>query len=48
MIAKQYLITGIMGIIGVECLCFLECNWHGPEQSFKIFNVLLGDKWAPN
>jgi cytochrome c oxidase subunit 1 len=27
MIAKQYLITGIYGIIGVECHCFLECNY---------------------
>jgi cytochrome c oxidase subunit 1 len=47
-LVKQYLITGIiMGIIGVGMSMLLECNWHGPEQSFKIFNVLLGDKWAP-
>jgi cytochrome c oxidase subunit 1 len=33
MIAKQYLITGIiMGIIGVECHCFLECNWLGQRN----------------
>jgi cytochrome c oxidase subunit 1 len=36
MIAKQYLITGIiMGIIGVECLCFFECNWHGLSSLSK-------------
>jgi cytochrome c oxidase subunit 1 len=32
MIAKQYLITGIiMGIIGVGMSLLLECNW--PEES---------------
>jgi cytochrome c oxidase subunit 1 len=42
MIAKQYLITGIMGIIGVNVLLFrMQLAW--PEESFKIFNVLLGD-----
>jgi cytochrome c oxidase subunit 1 len=47
MIAKQYLITGIiMGIIGVGMSLLLECNWR-PEESFRILNV-LGDKWAPN
>jgi cytochrome c oxidase subunit 1 len=48
MIAKQYLITGIiMGIIGVGMSLLLECNWLG-QRIFRIFNVLLGDKWAPN
>jgi cytochrome c oxidase subunit 1 len=48
MIAKQYLITGIiMGIIGVgmSLLFLMQLAW--PEESFRIFNV-LGDKWAPN
>jgi hypothetical protein len=26
---------------------FLECNWLGQRESLD-FNVLLGDKWAPN
>jgi cytochrome c oxidase subunit 1 len=39
MIAKQYLITGIiMGIIGVGMSLLLECNWR-PEESFRILNV---------
>jgi cytochrome c oxidase subunit 1 len=49
MIAKQYLITGIiMGIIGVGMSMLFRMQLAWPEQSFKIFNVLLGDKWAPN
>ena len=49
MIAKQYLITGIlMGIIGVviSLLVRLQLDW--PEQSFKIFSIVLGDSYAPN
>ncbi|HSD05822.1 cytochrome c oxidase subunit I [Flavobacterium sp.] len=49
MIAKQYLLTGIiMGVIGVSMSLLFRMQLAWPEQSFKIFNVLLGDKWAPN
>lgn len=49
MIAKQYLITGIiMGVIGVSMSLLFRMQLAWPEQSFKIFNVLLGDKWAPD
>jgi cytochrome c oxidase subunit 1 len=49
MIAKQYLITGIiMGVIGVTMSLLFRMQLAWPEQSFKIFNILLGDKWAPN
>lgn len=49
MIAKQYLITGIiMGIIGVGMSLLFRMQLAWPEEAFKIFNVLLGDKWAPN
>jgi cytochrome c oxidase subunit 1 len=49
MIAKQYLITGIvMGVIGVMMSMLFRMQLAWPEESFKIFNVLLGDKWAPN
>ncbi len=49
MIAKQYLITGIfMGIIGVGMSMLFRMQLAWPEQSFKIFNILLGDKFAPN
>ena len=49
MIAKQYLITGIfMGIIGVGLSMLFRMQLAWPEESFKIFNVLLGDKFAPN
>ena len=48
MIAKQYLITGIfMGIIGVGLSMLFRMQLAWPEQSFKIFNFLLGDKFAP-
>lgn len=48
MIAKQYLITGlIMGIIGVGMSLLFRMQLAWPEESFKIFNVLLGDKFAP-
>lgn len=48
MIAKQYLITGIiMGIIGVGMSMLFRMQLAWPGESFKIFNVLLGDKWAP-
>jgi cytochrome c oxidase subunit 1 len=49
MIAKQYLITGIfMGIIGVGMSMLFRMQLAWPEQSFKIFNILLGDKFARN
>src|SRR6478609_3209517 len=49
MIAKQYLITGIfMGIIGIIMSLLFRMQLAWPEESFKIFHFLLGDKWAPN
>ncbi|PWA05674.1 cytochrome c oxidase subunit I [Flavobacterium psychrotolerans] len=49
MISKQYLITGIfMGIIGVGMSMLFRMQLAWPEESFKIFNFLLGDKFAPN
>jgi cytochrome c oxidase subunit 1 len=49
MISKQYLITGIiMGVIGVSMSMLFRMQLAWPEESFKIFNVLLGDKFAPN
>jgi cytochrome c oxidase subunit 1 len=49
MIAKQYLITGIfMGIVGVGMSMLFRMQLAWPEESFRIFNILLGDKWAPN
>ena len=49
MISKQYLITGIiMGVIGVVISLLFRMQLAWPEESFKIFNILLGDKFAPN
>jgi len=49
MIAKQYLISGIiMGVIGVAMSLLFRMQLAWPEESFKIFNVLLGDKFAPD
>lgn len=49
MIAKQYLITGIvMGVIGIAMSLLFRMQLAWPEESFKIFNVLLGDKFAPD
>ena len=49
MIAKQYLITGIiMGIIGIVMSLLFRMQLAWPEESFKIFNILLGDKFAPD
>ncbi|MFL9843117.1 cytochrome c oxidase subunit I [Flavobacterium rhizosphaerae] len=49
MIAKQYLITGIvMGIIGIVMSILFRMQLAWPEESFTIFKVLLGDKFAPN
>ncbi len=48
MIAKQYLITGIiMGVIGVMMSMLFRMQLAWPGESFKLFNILLGDKWAP-
>jgi cytochrome c oxidase subunit 1 len=49
MISKQYLITGIiMGVIGVGMSMLFRMQLAWPEESFKIFNLLLGDKFAPD
>ncbi len=49
MIAKQYLLTGIiMGVIGVGMSLLFRMQLAWPEESFAIFNFLLGDKFAPN
>jgi cytochrome c oxidase subunit 1 len=49
MIAKQYLLTGIfMGIIGVVISLLFRLQLAWPEQSFKIFSIILGDSYAPN
>ena len=49
MIAKQYLLTGIfMGVIGVIISMLFRLQLAWPEQSFKIFSIVLGDSYAPN
>ncbi|MFP9112484.1 cbb3-type cytochrome c oxidase subunit I [Flavobacterium sp. RHBU_3] len=49
MIAKQYLITGVfMGIIGIIMSLLFRMQIAWPEESFTVFKVLLGDKFAPN
>lgn len=49
MIAKQYLITGIiMGVIGVAISILFRLQLAWPEESFKILNFVLGDSYAPN
>lgn len=48
MIAKQYLITGIiMGVIGVGMSMLFRMQLAWPEESFKLFSFFLGDH-APN
>ncbi|WP_330442614.1 cytochrome c oxidase subunit I [Flavobacterium sp. C4GT6] len=48
MIAKQYLLTGVvMGIIGIVMSLLFRMQIAWPEESFTIFKVLLGDKFAP-
>lgn len=48
MIAKQYLITGIiMGVIGVGMSMLFRMQLAWPEESFKIFSFFLGEKMAP-
>jgi cytochrome c oxidase subunit 1 len=48
MIAKQYLITGvlIMGFIGIAMSLLFRMQLAWPGESFPIFEALLG-KWAP-
>ncbi|MDX1602168.1 MAG: cbb3-type cytochrome c oxidase subunit I [Salinimicrobium sediminis] len=46
-IAKQYLFTAlIMGIIGIAMSVFFRMQIAWPAESFKIFEIFLGD-WAP-
>ena len=48
MIAKQYLITGIlMGVLGVGMSILFRMQIAWPEESFKVFEIFLGDKFAP-
>ncbi|GMN12012.1 cbb3-type cytochrome c oxidase subunit I [Croceitalea sp. MTPC9] len=48
MIAKQYLITGvlIMGFIGIAMSLLFRMQLAWPGESFSVFEALLG-KWAP-
>lgn len=48
MISKQYLITGlVMAIIGISMSLLFRIQLAWPGESFKIFEILLGDH-APN
>ena len=48
MVAKQFLITGLlMGIVGIGMSILFRIQLAWPEQSFAIFEALLG-KWAPD
>ena len=43
MISKQYLITGlIMGIVGIAMSLLFRLQLAWPEQSFGVFDLLLG------
>ena len=48
MIAKQYLITGVlfMGFIGIALSLLFRLQLAWPEESFAVFDIFLG-KWAP-
>lgn len=49
MIAKQYLITGIiMGVIGVAISILFRLQLAWPEESFQVFKIFLGESYAPN
>ena len=37
-----------MGIIGVLMSLFFRIQLAWPEESFSIFNLFLGDRWAPD
>src|SRR5699024_8753554 len=48
-IGKQYLITGIiMACIGVLMSVLFRIQLAWPGQSHAIFQILLGDRWAPD
>lgn len=48
MIAKQYLLTGIiMGCIGILMSILFRMQIAWPEESFTMFDIFLGDKFAP-
>ncbi|MGX1928747.1 cytochrome c oxidase subunit I [Flagellimonas sp. 2504JD4-2] len=49
MIAKQYLITGvlIMGFIGIAMSILFRMQLAWPGESFAVFEMFLG-KWAPD
>ena len=48
MIAKQYLITGIiMGVIGVGMSMLFRMQLAWPEESFGAFKFFLGERFAP-
>lgn len=49
MIAKQYLITGIiMGIIGIGMSLLFRMQIAWPDESFRVFKWLLGERFAPD
>ena len=50
MIAKQYFITGVfvMGIVGVLMSLLFRIQLAWPEESFYVFDLFLGDRWAPD
>ena len=50
MIAKQYFVTGVivMGIIGVLMSLLFRIQLGWPEESFQVFKIFLGDRWAPD
>ena len=50
MIAKQYFVTGVivMGIIGVLMSLLFRIQLAWPEESFSVFEIFLGDRWAPD
>ena len=48
MISKQFLITGIiMAVLGTVMAALFRLQLAWPGESFKVLNLLLGDKWAP-
>ncbi len=50
MIAKQYFVTGVlvMGVIGVLMSLLFRIQLAWPEESFSVFEIFLGDRWAPD
>lgn len=48
MIAKQFLITGmLMGIIGIGMSILFRIQLAWPEESFRVFTMFLGERYAP-